>query len=374
MTSGCSCSAEAGTGLSRGQWQTWPVETRQLESTPGFVIYDLPGAQHYVGETRLGSRLIPGNATMLVRHLTYVFATLEQQRSGASVGLKSDPSDSDAAVAALASELVDDFTTGRLSTSPGLRLDADVLAPVLAHDQRNLIGNDDRDGISFNSELIGVGAAAAASSLVGGLDGKRIAIEGFGPAGLGIAREAAAAGAAVVRVATAKGCTGDQIDGGMLDPVALTEAWLADGEMCVATLSGDSAPAKPWAVWKDDVDVLFCGSKPGAMSGDGAAMAGATPVVAFSPAAVSSKALAVLRAVGTAVAADFVTAVGPALGWWADPVLTHDDLRSATSDTVNALMSETAGHDDGPFMAACYRAEAFLRTWQDELPFGRPLG
>ena len=350
------------------------METRQLESTPGFVIFDLPEAQHYVGETRLGSRLIPGNATMLVRHVTYVFATLEQRRSGASVGLKSDPSEAATAVDALAGELAEDFSSGRLSTSPGLRLDAELLAPVLAHDQRNLIGNDDRDGISFNDELIGVGAVAAASSLLGGLDGKRVAIEGFGPAGLGIAREAAAAGAAIARVATAKGCADAQSDGRQIDPVGLAEAWLADGEMCVATLSGDGEPAKPWTVWKDDVDVLFCGSKPGAMSGDGASMAGATPVVAFSPAAVSSKALAVLRAAGTPVAADFVAASGPALGWWADTSLTHDDLRSATADAVSSVMSETADHDDGPFMAACYRAEAFLGTWQDELPFGRPLG
>jgi len=357
-----------------GRWQTWPVETRKLESTPGFVIYDLPGAQHYVGEARLGSRLIPGNATMLVRHVTYVFATLEQQRSGAGIGLKSDPSEAAAAVEALADELADDFSSGRLSTSPGLRLNAELLAPVLAHDQRNLIGNDDRDGISFNDELIGVGAAAAAASLLGGLDGKRVAIEGFGPAGVGIAREAAAAGAAIARVGTAKGCADAPGDGGRLDPAVLVEAWLADGEMCVAALSTDGEPAKPWTVWRDDVDVLFCGSKPGAMSGDGASMAGATPVVAFSAAAVSSKALAVLRAAGTPVAADFVAAVGPALGWWADAVLTHNDLRSATADTVNAVMSETAAHDDGPFMAACYRAEAFLQTWQDELPFGRPLG
>lgn len=350
------------------------METRQLESTPGFVIFDLPGAQHYVGEARLGSRLIPGNATMLVRHLTYVFATLEQQRSGASIGLKSDPSETAGAVEALAAELADDFSSGRLSTSPGLRLDANLLAPVLAHDQRNLIGNDDRDGISFNDELIGVGAATAAASLLGGLDGKRIAIEGFGSAGLGIAREAAAAGATIARVATAKGCTGEQIDGGQLDPTALAEAWLANGEMCVATLSGNGEPAKPWTIWKDDVDVLFCGSKPAAMSGEGASMAGSVPVVAFSSAAVSSKALAVLRAAGTPVAAGFVAAAGPALGWWADPVLTHGDLRSATAATVNAIMSETADHDHGPFMAACYRAEAFLQTWQDDLPFGRPLG
>ena len=350
------------------------METRQLESTPGFVIFDVPGAQHYVGEARLGSRLIPGNAAMLVRHVTYVFATLEQQRSGASIGLKSDPADASDAVEALAGELAEEFTSGKLSTSPGLRLDAEMLAPVLAHDQRNPIGNDDRDGISFNSELIGVGAIAAAASLIGGLDGKRIAVEGFGPAGLGIAREAAAAGATIARISTAKGCADAQMNGGQLDPVALAEAWLADGEMCVATLCGDGEPAKPWTVWKDDVDVLFCGSKPGAMSGDGASMAGSTPVVAFSSAAVSSKALAVLRAAGTPVAADFVAAAGPALGWWADAVLTHDDLRSATTDTVNAVMSETVDHDDGPFMAACYRAESFLRTWQDDLPFGRPLG
>ena len=345
------------------------METRPLESTPGFVIFDLSDAQHYVGETRLGARLIPGNATMLVRHLTYVFATVEQQRSGASIGLKSDPADAAAAVEALASELGDDFTSGRLSTSPGLRLDRDLLAPVLTHDQRNQIGNDDRDGISFNDELIGVGACTAASALVGGLHGKRIAIEGMGAAGLGIAREAAAAGATIARVATAKGCCNGEID-----PVALAEAWLADGDMSVATLSGDGGPGKPWTVWADDVDVLFCGSKPAAMSGDGASMAGATPVVAFSAAAVSSKALAVLRAAGTPVAADFVAAVGPALGWWADSQLTHNDLRMATANTVEAVMSETSAHADGPFMAACYRAEAFMRTWQDTLPFGRPLG
>ncbi len=350
------------------------METRQLKSTPGFVIYDLPGARHYVGEARLGSRLIPGNATMLVRHITYVFATLEQQRSGASIGLKSDLSEAAAAVDALASELADDFSSGRLSTSPGLRLNADLLAPVLAHDQRNLIGNENRGGISLNDELIGVGAVTAAIGLVGDLEAKRIAIEGFGPAGLGIAREAAAAGAAIARVATAKGCADAHSDGGQLDPVALEEAWLTDGETCVASLSPNNEPAKQWTVYKDDVDVLFCGSRPGALSGEGASMAGTTPVVAFSAAAVSSKALAVLRAAGTPVAADFVAAAGPALGWWADGALTHDDMRAATVDTVGAVMSETVEHDDGPFMAACYRAEAFLRTWQEELPFGRPLG
>ena len=36
-------------------------------------------------------------------------------------------------------------------------------------------------------------------------------------------------------------------------------------------------------------------------------------------------------------------------------------------------LSEVLGHADGPLLAACYRAEAFLATWRTELPFGRPI-
>ena len=36
-------------------------------------------------------------------------------------------------------------------------------------------------------------------------------------------------------------------------------------------------------------------------------------------------------------------------------------------------VAELAGEGTGLWMAAALRAEAFLRTWQDELPFGRPL-
>jgi hypothetical protein len=40
---------------------------------------------------------------------------------------------------------------------------------------------------------------------------------------------------------------------------------------------------------------------------------------------------------------------------------------------VRSLLDEVAGHPDGPLLASCYRAEAFLATWQTKLPFGRPL-
>ncbi|HAX05101.1 MAG TPA: hypothetical protein DCX77_05435, partial [Acidimicrobiaceae bacterium] len=77
------------------------MEIKQLESTTGFVIYDLPEAETYVGPSRLGAKLAPGNAEMLVRHQTYIFALAEQRKSGATIGLKVDPDDTDSAVGAL---------------------------------------------------------------------------------------------------------------------------------------------------------------------------------------------------------------------------------------------------------------------------------
>ncbi|MCP4852738.1 MAG: hypothetical protein GY900_13530, partial [Actinomycetia bacterium] len=45
----------------------------------------------------------------------------------------------------------------------------------------------------------------------------------------------------------------------------------------------------------------------------------------------------------------------------------------AARDAVTNLISSVVGHADGPVLAACERAEAFLAGWQTELPFGRPM-
>ncbi len=357
------------------------MEIKQLQSTPGFVIYDVAGAQNYVGPARLGAKLIASNATMLARHLTYVFATLEMQRSGSSIGLKSDPGDAATAVAALEGELADEFSSQQLLTSPGLRLDTDLLAPVLAHDKRNPISGDDRDGVSFGDELVGVGAAAAAGAVLdGGLAGKKAAIEGFdtgdlGTGGLAVAREVLAQGGSVIAVSDAKGCASGDFSLEALGDAALNSGGADEVVASLGSSNGASA-GKPWEIWSNsDADVVFCGSKPGALSGEGAASVASTgaAVVAWSAAAVSTKALADLRKGETTVVADFVSALGPALSWWADPETTHDQLREQTMSKVAAVMAETSGHDDGHFMAACYRAEQFMSTWLEELPFGRPM-
>jgi hypothetical protein len=343
------------------------VETRQLTSTPGFVLLDIPGAPTSVGPTRLGARLIPGNAVMYARCTTYAFAALEQERAGCTIGLRSEPEAAEEAAAALAAELADDLAAQRILTSPGMRLTADVLAPVLQHDQRSPMRNDDRDGVTFEDELLAVAAVAATAAAGGGVEGRTAAIEGFGPAGIALAREIERAGGRVEKIATSRGTAT-----GTFGAAELQDAWAAHDEGLVEHVG---APAKPWAVFSGDgIDVLFVGSEPGRLTGQGAVTLGTTAVVPYGPGAVTARALADLRRAGAPVLPDFVVATGPMAAWWPEGGADHESVRAVAAERVKRLLDEAGRHSDGPYLASCYRAEAFMSTWVDELPFGRPLG
>jgi hypothetical protein len=101
---------------------------------------------------------------------------------------------------------------------------------------------------------------------------------------------------------------------------------------------------------------------------------GTTTVVPYGPGAVTARALADLRRAGAAVLPDFVVGTGPMAAWWPEDGADHDSVRTTAAARVRALMAEAGGHADGPYLGACYRAESFMSTWVDELPFGRPLG
>ncbi|HAN07218.1 MAG TPA: hypothetical protein DCP89_01840, partial [Acidimicrobiaceae bacterium] len=170
----------------------------------------------------------------------------------------------------------------------------------------------------------------------------------------------------IKRISTAKGYVT-----GSFEPDTLADAWMSHGPGCTEQLGNIG---KPWDIWKADVDGIFVGSKPGAMAAQGANSLESKVVVGTSPAAISSKALAILRQNDAPAVADFIVNIGPVLSWFSQADTTHDQLRSLTETTISALMADTINHDDGPFLGACYKAESFLKTWQDPMPFGRPLG
>jgi hypothetical protein len=99
---------------------------------------------------------------------------------------------------------------------------------------------------------------------------------------------------------------------------------------------------------------------------DLAATVKANVVVPLTAVPVTARALAVLGRAGVVVVPDFLSTAGPLLAA-VDP--DGGDAMTRVHEAVESL----AGEGTSLWMAAVTKAEDHLRTWQDDLPFGRPL-
>ena len=50
-----------------------------------------------------------------------------------------------------------------------------------------------------------------------------------------------------------------------------------------------------------------------------------------------------------------------------------ETVRAASAVALLAAIGEVQNHEEGHVVGACVRAESFLASWRDELPFGRPI-
>jgi glutamate dehydrogenase (NAD(P)+) len=335
------------------------VIIQKLTSTDGFVAFDLDDAPA-AGIVRSAPKILVDGASLLARTLTYRFATFERQVGGASAGVNAAPEDRPAALAAFVAEVEPSVREGRLAVDAGKGVSPADLAALAAVDPRP------RPDQARHDELTGLGVAVAAHTAVRGLVGRRVAIEGFDGSGPAVVAGVSARGGKVVAISTADGCA-TSAEGFDADVVA--GAWAEHGPALVGQLAG--APVKPWEVFGIEADVLVVGSKPGVVDDAVAAGLNARTVVPSGAVPVTAKALAMLRRSGVVVVPDFVSTAGPMFAGW--PAPGAGDADAAASAAIDASLLEVLDHDDGPLLGACYRAEAFLGTWRDELPFGRPL-
>ena len=111
-----------------------------------------------------------------------------------------------------------------------------------------------------------------------------------------------------------------------------------------------------------EADLLFVGAKVGMVDHGAADRLRVRVVVPTGPLPITTKAVAHCHHNGVLALPDFVTTVGPLVGDTA-----------VTRSLVGEAIASVVGHDDGPILGACQRAEEFLSGWQDDLPFGRPL-
>ena len=341
------------------------MKLHKFSDVDAFVALDLSGAQAASGPVRWARKVLQGGAKDLARSQTYTYAALQMRRSGASAGISAEAPGRAEAVAAFVDEAAALVPDGTYLPDAAKGVTEADLAPLRDGDSRTVA----RLG-AFSAACDGLSAAAAADATVG-LDGRTAVIEGFSANGPALAEAVSQRGGRVVGLATAEGSLAAP-DG--FDPAALAEAWSAHGDKALGALAGnEDGLDKPGALWGIGADVVFAGSRMGAVNHGVAEGLECRALVPSGRLAYTSKALAVCRRRAVAAVPDFVALAGSTIAAWSSPDTSDDDVRDEVARAVTALMAEALGSDDGPFLGACYAAEAFLSTWQDELPFGRPL-
>lgn len=330
------------------------MDIRSLEGTGAFVVVDLPGAERALGVVRAARKVLRDGAVLLARSQTYAAACLELPLSGASVGISVGDGDRDAVVGSAVAALEPDVAAGRLLLDPAKGVSTEDLAALRAVDPRPAAW------WALAAELAGASAAATAATALGGLDGRTIAVEQADPVTLAFVAAAEAAGARLVAVGAPGGS------------VALGEG--VQGASLTGTDPAELGQPTDRPIVAVEADVLAVGSKAGVVDHEAAAGLGAAVLVPTGPVPVTARGLAVARRAGCRVLPDFVALGGPLQALLADADdVGPDELRTRAADDAAATTTAVLDHPEGPLLGACERAEAFLATWVDELPFGRPL-
>jgi glutamate dehydrogenase/leucine dehydrogenase len=294
------------------------MRIHKLSSTDAFIAFDLDDAPA-TGITRLARKVLVDGATTLARSTTYAFASFEVKMGGGSAGINAEGEAKPGAIEAFVGEVTELVSAGTWATDPGLGLSEDDFAPLHEVDPRPAALW--KEGLA--ADLAALGAVAVADEFVS-VSGAKVVVDG----------------------AT------DQ----------LVEAVSAAGGEIIGQTTSDNRSD----VLATECDIVFAGGKTGSIGHDDASTMQTRAVVPFSPVPVTAKALAVLSRANTVVVPDFVSTAAPLLAGFdldaGDPI-----------ERVRALASELSPAGVGAWMASIERAEAFLSSWQEALPFGRPL-
>lgn len=325
-----------------------PIHT--LSGTDAFVLTDLDDAPA-TGLVRVARKVLTSSAAELARSSTYSFALFEMPRSGASAGVNAEGDAVGGAQEAFVAEVAPLVEAG-LHLDAGKGFDPAALAPLAPADTRNPAGR--------SPAVAAAGVVAALEAALGSVEGRSIGIEGIdaGPVPLEVAGALVGRGARIVAVSTAERSVINQdgLDLEVLPGPGLAEAGQTD---------------KSVKFWGASAEVVLCGSRPGVLTHMGTPFVRATAIVPWGPVPLTTKALIDLGKGGVTVLPDFLTIAGGVVGGYLEG--DEDAVGATIADRITSLVKELHGHAEGPFLGACLRAEAFLRTWRERLPFGRPL-
>ena len=337
----------------------------RLQTVDAFVVFDLDDAPHAAGGTRLAPDVSEREGALLARAMTYKFAVLNRPVGGAKGLVRAGANERGAAMPRFCDEIRPLVASRRFLTGPDLGTYEADFAPLRAPDWEPHVLNSMVDGVAFEDVLTGFGVAVAADAALGGLDGRAVAVEGFGKVGAGVAREVARRGGRVVAVSTLAGCVADPAG---LDVDELWTARTAHGDDLVGAVGRPVLPRR--ALFETDTDVLVPGARVGVIDAARAQDIAAAAVVPAANVPYTADGLATLAGRGIAAHADFVCNAAAVVGYTSPARASQAQVLQTVERTIVELVHASSDHEDGPFAGACAIAEEFLRTWR---PAGEPL-
>ena len=350
----------------------------ELDSVPGFIVFDLPGAAMSAGGTRLAPDVTRGEVALLARAMTYKFAALGDRVGGAKAGLVADPANGGERAELMArycAEIRPMADAGQFLTGPDMGTTEEDFAPLRERRAAPAALRAVVDGVPFEDVLTGFGVAVAAETALaagpgGGLAGRSVAIEGFGKVGGGVAREVVRRGGRVVAVSTVVGCVADPAG---LDVERLLALRRVHGDGCVARY-GLSAGSPAQLFTAVEADVIVPGARPGAI--DEWTAASLPPSVrVLAPAAnvpYTARGADVVRRRGIMALPDFLCNAGAVIGYRSAREATPEQVLADVEARIGQLIRQALRHPGGPLTGACEQAAGFLRTWWGDPP-GPPL-
>lgn len=305
-----SLSAEQESLLSIGQTGL-VVSEQAFESVDAYGMIDIEGAPVAVGPVRSAKKVLQRTTIDLIRHATYSLAIHHIDGAGGAAALNHDRgADDQSPIESFATELSTWADTARFVATTGLGLGATEIGSTL------------HASAAWSTELVASSAAACvpigASSVVIASDGEEPALR----------------------------------------------ATLASRDV---TLESDLA-----AAISSGVDVVIVRAKAGALHHESLADVNVGQIIALQPLTTTARGLAVAGRQGTVIVPDFISSAGPYLA----ALGTSDELEPVTQDIASAtssVLTRLADTGTDMFVRACELAEAHLRTWTSDLPFGRPL-
>lgn len=331
-----------------------------LQSVDGEIVFDID--PDITGITAGGTRVVDGvtvdEVAQLARAMTYKFASFEQRLGGAKAGIRPRLLDTHAETMQRYCDEIRPLVEARtFLTGADLGTVTADFAPLRAPGSTSVF-DEVIDGVGFEELVTGRGVLAAADAWLGGLEGRTIALEGFGAVGGGVARDAKRRGAKLVAVSTIEGAVAD---GTGLDIDALFEARAEHGDAFVHHL--DLEVHRAGELHELPVDVLIPGARTGVHDADVAARIGAKVVVPAANVPYTADGLEVLRRRGIPALPDFVTNAGAVLAYQSPPGLPAGEVLARADRLIAERIDAAKMARMDPYGHAVLMADTFLATW-----------